>query len=83
MRNFEADDETLDALDKLREFYGLRTVGFTIKRALALATIMKEYSDTDGSVTVVKPGSRGQETVKINQRYKHQRGLLGKRGQTY
>ncbi|MGO7446281.1 hypothetical protein ACC668_16490 [Rhizobium ruizarguesonis] len=74
MRNFEADDETLDALDKLREFYGLQTIGFTIRRALAVATILKELSEADGSVTVVKPGSGGSETVKLNQRYKHQRG---------
>jgi hypothetical protein len=72
MRNFEADDETLDALDKLREFYGLQTLGFTIKRALAIATISQEYADGNGSITVVKPGNIG-ETVTINQRYKFQR----------
>ncbi|MBB4438134.1 hypothetical protein E0H93_34730 [Rhizobium leguminosarum bv. viciae] len=70
MRNFEADDETLEELDKLREFYGLQTAGFTIRRALAIASMLKEFSDADGTVTVVKPGTGGQETVKLNQRYK-------------
>ncbi|MBY5812559.1 hypothetical protein [Rhizobium leguminosarum] len=73
MRNFEADDETLEELDKLREFYGLQTAGFTIRRALAIASMLRDYSDADGTVTVIRPGTGGQEIVKLNQRYKHQR----------
>lgn len=74
MPNFEADDETLRELEKLREFYRLHSVGFTIRRALAIASMLRDYSDPDGTVTVVKPGTGGQETVKLSQRYAHKGG---------
>jgi len=69
MHNFQPDDETLDALENLRIFYGLETYTGVIKRALAVATLLKEHSEPDGSLRILKPNADDKEIVRVPQRY--------------
>ncbi len=69
MHNFQPDDETLEALENLRTFYELESYTHVIKRALATATLLKEYSEPDGSLRVLIPNSDDQNVVRVPQRY--------------
>ncbi|GGF87153.1 hypothetical protein GCM10010924_13610 [Rhizobium wenxiniae] len=70
MHNFQPDDETLEALENLRVFYGIETYTGVIRRALAVATLLKDYSEPDGSLRVLRPNTEDKEVVKVPQRYK-------------
>jgi hypothetical protein len=69
MHNFQPDDDTLEALESLRTFYGLENYTNVIKRALAVATLLKKFSEPDGSLRVVVPHSDDKEVVRVPQRY--------------
>jgi len=60
---FDVDERTLEAIASLRETFGVKTNAGVIRAALALASIVSEHADADGTITIAP--SDGKPAVKV------------------
>jgi hypothetical protein len=67
--SFEIDEKTANALDTLKEVYGVSSNAAVLKRALAIALIASKQADDDHNIHFVKKDGEEEREVVLPQRY--------------
>ena len=67
--SFEIDPKMAEAIDRLKEVYGVGSNAAVLKRALALALVASRYADEDSNLHLLSRKEGAEREIVIAQRF--------------